>query len=159
MTSCRTPSPSSRRSRGWSRASRTGPPASSSCWHADETSFVLVASPKRDTVEEAGYFAERLSDAELSVRALVINRMFPRFGDSSPDAARERARTFEGTALGGLYANLADFLLVASEEEQHLAGLAERVPEAAVVRVPYLRSDVHDIDGMGEIARHLFPAS
>jgi anion-transporting ArsA/GET3 family ATPase len=123
---------------------------------ADETSFVLVASPKRDTVEEAEYFAERLADADLQVRALVINRLHPRFGDGRPEATRERAATFAGTALGGLYANLADFQLVASEEERHLTGLAEGVPGAALVRVPYLPSDVHDLDGLAEVATHLF---
>jgi anion-transporting ArsA/GET3 family ATPase len=123
---------------------------------ADETSFVLVASPKRDTVEEAEYFAERLAEADLQVRALVINRLHPRFGDGRPEATRERAATFAGTALGGLYANLADFQLVAEEEEQHLSGLAEGVPDATLVRVPYLPSDVHDLDGLAEVATHLF---
>jgi anion-transporting ArsA/GET3 family ATPase len=124
---------------------------------SDVTSFVLVASPKRDTVEEAQFFAERLAESDLEVRALIINRMHPRFGDGRPEAARERAATFDGTALGGLYANLADFQLVASEEESHLTGLAERVPGAALVRVPYLPSDVHDLEGMALVAGYLFP--
>jgi anion-transporting ArsA/GET3 family ATPase len=123
---------------------------------ADETAFVLVASPKRDTVEEAEFFAERLVEADLEVRALVINRLHPRFGDGRAESARERALTFAGTSLGGLYANLADFQLVASEEEAHLSGLAERVPSASLVRVPYLPSDVHDLDGMALVADHLF---
>jgi anion-transporting ArsA/GET3 family ATPase len=123
---------------------------------SDGTSFVLVASPKRDTVEEAEYFAQRLDEAGLEVRALVINRLHPRFGDGRATGARERAVTFDGTPLGGLYANLADFQLVATEEEAHLAGLAERVPGASLVRVPYLPSDVHDLDGMAIVAGHLF---
>jgi anion-transporting ArsA/GET3 family ATPase len=122
----------------------------------DRTSFVLVASPRGDTVEEATYFVERLDEADLSVRALIINRMHPRFGDGRPETTRERARHFEGKDLGGLYSNLADFQLVASHEEEHLSGLAQRLPDAVVVRVPYLRSDVHDLDGMGELATHLF---
>jgi anion-transporting ArsA/GET3 family ATPase len=125
---------------------------------AEGTSFVLVASPNRDTAQEAEYFARRLDEGGLEVRALVINRLHPRFGDGRAESARERATTFAGTPLGGLYANLADFQLVASEEESHLAGLAGRVPGASLMRVPYLPSDVHDLDGMAVVAAYLFPS-
>jgi anion-transporting ArsA/GET3 family ATPase len=121
------------------------------------TAFVLVASPKRDTVQEAEYFADQLHAADIEVRALVINRVHPRFGDGRAQAARERAATFAGHDLGGLYANLADFQLVSSEEEAHLAGLAERVPGASLIRVPYLPSDGHDLDGLAVVGNHLFP--
>src|SRR5262245_24295758 len=121
-----------------------------------KTAFVLVASPRRDTVEEADFFARRLLEAGIEVRALIVNRMHPKFGDGLAEATRERARTLDGTDLGGLYANLADFRLVASREEEHLEGLAERVAPAPVVRVPFLRSDVHDLEGLAEVGEHLF---
>ena len=121
----------------------------------DDTAFVLVASPRRDTIEEARYFAEKLGDAHIAVRALIVNRMHPRFGDGLAEAARERAGTLEGTDLGGLYRNLADFQLVASREEEHLAGLAEAVAPAPVVRVPFLSTDVHDLEGLSLLAEHL----
>ncbi|MEO7556347.1 MAG: ArsA-related P-loop ATPase [Acidimicrobiales bacterium] len=120
------------------------------------TAFVLVASPRRDTVVEAEYFAERLLESDIAVRALVVNRMHPHFGPGSPAASRLRATTLEGSDLGGLYANLADFALVASKEEEHLTGLAERVAPAPVIRVPFLRDDVHDLTGLAAIATHLF---
>ena len=123
---------------------------------SQQTAFVLVASPRRDTVEEADFFARRLLDADIDVRALIVNRMHPKFGEGLAEATRERARTLDGTDLGGLYANLADFRLVASREEEHLVGLAERVAPAPVVRVPFLRSDVHDLDGLAEVGEHLF---
>ena len=64
----------------------------------------------------------RLAEADIPVRALIVNRMHPRFGPSLAEAARERAETLAGTDLGDLYANLADFQLVASREEDHLGG-------------------------------------
>jgi anion-transporting ArsA/GET3 family ATPase len=118
---------------------------------ADETAFVLVASPRRDTIEEAQFFARRLGEAGITVRALSVNRMHPSFGDGLAEAAGERAATLEGTDLGGLYRNLADFQLVASREEHHLAGLATAVAPAPVVRVPFLSTDVHDIEGLTEL--------
>ncbi len=121
----------------------------------DDTAFVLVASPRRDTIEEAQYFAEKLAEAGITVRSLIVNRMHPTFGDGLAEAASARAATLEGTDLGGLYANLADFQLVASREEEHLAGLAEAVAPAPVVRVPFLPTDVHDVAGLTELAKHL----
>ena len=121
---------------------------------AEETAFVLVASPRRDTIEEATYFAERLGAADIDVRALIVNRMHPRFGDGLAEAAVERAHTLEGTDLGGLYQNLAQFQLVAAREDQHLAGLETAVAPAPVVRIPFLPSDVHDIAGLDEIAAY-----
>ena len=120
------------------------------------TAFVLVASPRRDTVEEADFFATRLAESQIAVRALVVNRMHPLFGDGRPETTRERANTLAGTELGDLYANLADFQLVASREEEHLAGLAERVAPAPVIKVPFLDSDVHDLDGLALVGAYLF---
>jgi anion-transporting ArsA/GET3 family ATPase len=122
---------------------------------ADDTAFVLVASPRRDTIDEARFFAAKLGEADIAVRALIVNRMHPSFGDGLAEATAERARTLEGTELGGLYRNLAEFQLVASREEEHLAGLAAAVAPAPVVRVPFLPTDVHDLDGLSEVARHL----
>ncbi len=120
------------------------------------TSYVLVASPKRDTVAEARFFAEKLAEAQIPIAALIVNRMHPHFTDELPEALRERARTFEGTDLGGLYRNLADFALVAHREEEHLAGLAEMVAPAPVIRVPFLKTDVHDLTGLAIVGDHLF---
>jgi anion-transporting ArsA/GET3 family ATPase len=124
---------------------------------ADATAFVLVAAPRRDVVDEATFFAVKLTEADIPVRALIVNRMHPRFAMSAPSTTLDRAERFAGTDLGGLYANLADFQLVAEHEEHHLAGLAEKVAPAPVIRVPFLATDVHDLDGLAEIGRHLFP--
>jgi anion-transporting ArsA/GET3 family ATPase len=123
----------------------------------DTTSFVLVTAPRADVVAEATYFADRLADADLEVRALVVNRVHPRFGDEPLEAARRRARSLAATPLAPFADNLVDFAAVATTEEQHLAGLAERVAPAPVVRVPFLDSDVHDLAGLDRIAAHLFP--
>ena len=90
------------------------------------------------------------------VSALIVNRMHPRFADGLAEAARERADTLAGTALGDHYANLADFQLIAGREEDHLDGLVGKVGDAAVVRVPFLRSDVHDLAGLDELATYVF---
>ena len=123
---------------------------------APETAFVLVASPRRDTVAEAQFFADRLGEAGIAVQGLVVNRVHPSFGTGLGEAAAERARTLEGTELGGLYRNLADYRTVSAKELAHLGGLADTVAPAPVVWVPFLSTDVHDIAGMRGLAAHLF---
>ena len=125
----------------------------------DDTAFVLVASPRRDTIAEATFFAEKLTEGDIEVRALIVNRMHPHFGTGLAEATRERADSLAGRDIGSLYRNLADFQLVGSREEDNLAGLAEKVAPAPVVRVPFLRSDVHDLDGLRQIEAHLLDAA
>lgn len=130
---------------------------------APETAFVLVASPKADTVAEASYFAEQLEEHGITVRGLVVNRMQPAFGTDDeglalgPAAARERAHTTEGTDLGDLYTALADARQLARGEEEHLSGLTERVAPAPVVRVPVQPFEVNDLDGLHVLGRLIVP--
>jgi anion-transporting ArsA/GET3 family ATPase len=260
------------------------------------TAFVLVAAPRRDSVDEAGYFADRLAEAHQPVSALVVNRLHPDFrlgagagvgvasgspdgegageasgsrsdgqpageafgsgpvrdgaaeasgsgpdrqpageafgsqpdsegaaeasasrldgagaGDASgsgskregageasasgPDgqaagetsgsrskgegggarsatplrAGQDRAggaspagdqvsheigRDEAAEALAGMRQNLADLQLLADRERDYLAVLESRI-EGAVVKVPYLRRDVHDLEGLGLVAAYL----
>jgi anion-transporting ArsA/GET3 family ATPase len=115
-----------------------------------------VAAPRRDTVEEAQFFADRLAEAGLPVQALIVNRMHPHFTDEPPEGLRARARSFAGTDLGDLLTNLGDFALVSAREEAHLAGLAESIEPAPVVRVPFLPTDVHDLESLARLGTHLF---
>ena len=113
---------------------------------AKETAFVLVTSPRRDAVEEARFFADKLAEAGIGVDGLVVNRLHPRFGDVEVPV--------EG--LGDLGRNLADFRMIASREEAHFEALASQVAPAPVARVPFLADDVHDLDGLTEVGKYLF---
>jgi anion-transporting ArsA/GET3 family ATPase len=122
--------------------------------------FVLVASPRDDTVGEALHFARRLDDQGLTVEGLVVNRVHPPFGGGAPGKARSRAAEAGGAVapLGALWSNLAAFRAVAEREEESVAVLAERVAPAPMVRVPLLDDDVHDLGGLLTVASHLFAA-
>jgi anion-transporting ArsA/GET3 family ATPase len=122
-----------------------------------QTAFVLVTAPRRDVVEEASFFAEKLHEADIPVRALIVNRVHPHFTAARPEILRARAATHAGTALGEQYANLAEFAAVALSEDAHLQGLTARVAPAPVVKVPFLATDVHDLEGLRRIGHHLFP--
>jgi anion-transporting ArsA/GET3 family ATPase len=137
------------------------------------TRFVLITAPRRDAIEEAEFFAARLAETNVEVDALIVNRVHPRFGDERPEGLRARAVELvaragdeadpsakaAATRLATLYDNLADFEEIADREGRHLAGVRDRVGDAAVAHVPFLATDVHDFDGLREVARLLWAST
>lgn len=126
---------------------------------ADSTRFVLVASPQRDTITEATWFADQLAEQGFSVHATIVNRLHPRFGDGTVADARSRASTASQRGdhdLAAVWGNLAELRTIADAERAELVPLLERVAGSAVVEVPLLPSDVHDIEALDVLARHLF---
>jgi len=131
---------------------------------ASTTAFVLVASPRADTAEEALAFAATLASSGLTPSALVLNRLQPAFGaDADPlagassarraaDEADRRNEPLEAVA----WRNLAELRELAGAEAAGLARLTQAVAPAAVVRVPMLTGDVHDLAGVEEVRRWLF---
>ena len=127
--------------------------------HSSITHYVLVASARHDTVEEARYFAARLADSKLSVAAVIVNRLQPRFGDATAEQALTAAASAETAGdhnLAGLWRNLAELRALADAEEGVIAPLIADTGDTAIHRVPLLADDVHDLGGLREIAGHLF---
>jgi anion-transporting ArsA/GET3 family ATPase len=126
------------------------------------TAFVLVASPRPDSVDEAVHFAGKLAESEMTVTALVVNRVQPRFIDDDQLARLDelpRATGASGAALGDLIENLRGYTAASDREdreEQAYADLIRQVSPSPVARVPLLNTDVHDLDGLGVIADFLF---
>ena len=118
-----------------------------------ETVFVLVASPRADTVREALFFADQLAVHAIAVRGLVVNRLHPEFPGPVEGEALDKAG--EHTALEAMYRNLADFRAVSQREREVVATLADSVEPAPVVRIPLFPRDVHDLDGMLRLASYL----
>ena len=127
------------------------------------TAFVLVASPRPDSVDEAVHFAAKLAESDMSATALVVNRVQPRFASDEQLASlvpyTELSVPRTGTAAGALadlVDNLAGYTLASDREEATYAGLVAQVAPAPVYRVPLLNTDVHDLDGLGTVADLLF---
>ena len=114
------------------------------------TSWVLITTPRPAAVAEALYFAKQLEESKIDVDALVVNRMYPAFSAVTVDP-----EFTPGPELATLLGNLKDLSRVAGGEEASVARLTASVA-APVVRVPYLDTDVHDLDGLAEVGRALF---
>jgi anion-transporting ArsA/GET3 family ATPase len=123
--------------------------------HSPATQFVLVASARRDTVEEAQFFADRLQESSLAVGAVVINRLQPNFGD---DAAPSLGRN-PSAERKLLFNNLVELRQLAAAEEAVVAPLLKQVDTRLIHRVPLFDTDVHDRDGLQQIAKHLFASA
>ena len=100
------------------------------------TAFVLVTSPRRDAMEEATFFADRLASNGQRVQALIVNRIHPAFGDELPMGLRTTAEALRleqsepAERLAALYENLADFRDVALLEREHIDGLRHKIGSA-----------------------------
>jgi anion-transporting ArsA/GET3 family ATPase len=116
------------------------------------TAYLLITSPRPDSIEETAYFAARLAETDVTPAALVVNRVHPDFPELAP-VARPNAG-----ALDELVENHDRLRQVAAEERQAVASLVEQVAPAPVVRVPLLDSDVHDVEGLASVADLLFAA-
>jgi anion-transporting ArsA/GET3 family ATPase len=122
-----------------------------------DTAFIVVASPRPDSVDEAVHFAGKLAESKMSVTALVVNRVQPRFADDAQLATlTEQARHGAGHSLDQLVENLRGYTSASDREERAYADLVSKVAPARVYRVPLLNTDVHDLDGLGSIADLLF---
>jgi anion-transporting ArsA/GET3 family ATPase len=127
------------------------------------TAFVLVSSPRRDAMQEATFFADRLAEAGQSVQALIVNRVHPSFGDEAPEGLRAAAEALRRTPsepaarLAARYDNLADFREIATLEREHLEALRDRIGgDTALAYIPYLAHDVHDFATLHEVGQLLF---
>jgi anion-transporting ArsA/GET3 family ATPase len=114
------------------------------------TAYVLVTSPRPDSIEEAAYFARRLEETGVEPSALVVNRVHPRF------APVEVAAPAGGGPLADLLANHARLVETAAEEEAALGQVVDQLAGCPTARVVLLDSDVHDLDGLGALADQLF---
>lgn len=145
----------------------------------EDTAFVLIASPKADTVTEAGYFAGALKRLGIEVKALIVNRMSPvfdgpsggPFGESatgSNDLAAEDPQTElgslarsapKGSALADLLDCLSESRSNAAGERSHLRGITADVAPAPVVGVAIQPFEVSDLESLTKLDAVMFDPS
>ena len=129
---------------------------------APETSFVVVAAPRHDTIDEAVWFANQLDEQGVGVTSAIVNRTHPEFGaGSAADAASaaDDARQHGDEVLGVLWDNVASLRSMRDLELDVIAPLAHAVGTERLAVLPLLDGDVHHFDGLWLIAGHLFDHS
>jgi anion-transporting ArsA/GET3 family ATPase len=122
------------------------------------TAFVVVATPDQAALREAAFFAGRLASGRMPLGALVVNRVHHAAPvPEVPTAALRRleADGDDGRLLATLLRQHRALEALAAAERERIAGLVEAVPGTAVVEVPLLTDDIHDIPGLRRLSRYL----
>ena len=128
------------------------------------THFVVVAVPERDALREAAYFVERLSNEQMPLATMVLNRVHR---SSAPELSVERslaaAETLDEAGESELTAALlrihADRMGAASSDSRMAQRFSAAHPGVPVVQVQAQAGDVHDLDGLRTIGAELGGAS
>jgi anion-transporting ArsA/GET3 family ATPase len=114
------------------------------------TTFLIIAAPHHDPVEEAIFFHRKLRDADMPFGGLVVNRLHTAEpgGDAPQDLPDDLARRAVTAA--------AEVQALAERERAELARLRETLGDPPTIVVPELDGDVHDVEGLARLRAHLF---
>ncbi|MDQ4130463.1 MAG: ArsA family ATPase, partial [Actinomycetota bacterium] len=115
-----------------------------------DSRFVVVAAPEPPPLREAHFFLERLQQEGLHTAGVVINRIHPDLSDAPADDRLRRAADAQegdpaGRATAAALRLFADIKSLAVRERRDVAAALYGVTPPALVEVPLLRSDVHDL--------------
>jgi anion-transporting ArsA/GET3 family ATPase len=122
------------------------------------TTFLIVTSPERDPVEEAIFFRGKLREAGMPFGGLIVNRVHPLAPDDEDvDAAALAADLGGDEALARKVARtLGEFRVLARRDAAAIERLRREMGDDDPIVVPHLDGDVHDVDGLAAVHRHLF---
>lgn len=120
-----------------------------------DSRFVIVTSPEPPPLAEAKFFLERMEQEGLHAAGVVVNRIHPEVhGAASDEDLRHAARRLrdEHPDVAGMVEVLADVRGIAERERREVESALYGRRLTALVEVPLLRGDVHDLDTLHTIA-------
>jgi anion-transporting ArsA/GET3 family ATPase len=124
-----------------------------------ETSFLVVCGPRGEPIDEAVYFHSKLVEAKLPFAGVIVNKVH--YEEDLPAAGDELSRDLP-VALGDedlarrVRENFEDYRALSVRDRRAVEHLAAEMRTRAVIEVPYLDEDVHDLAGLFELNRYLF---
>jgi len=128
-----------------------------------QTSFLVVCGPQDEPISEAVYFHGKLAEAEMPFGGVIVNKVHYEAklaSDTDVDADELREELAEALDDGELATRVADnfddFRRLSARDRDNVERLATELSTEAVIQVPYLDRDVHDLAGLIEINRFLF---
>jgi anion-transporting ArsA/GET3 family ATPase len=126
------------------------------------TCFLVVCGPQGDPIDEAVYFHRKLVEAKLPFGGVIVNKVhYPaeRLRSDGADLPAALAEELGGDLAERAFENFADYQALAERDAANIERLAKEMRSRAVIRVPYLDEDVHDLAGLAEINRYLFASN
>lgn len=126
------------------------------------TAFLVVASPERDALREAGYFVDRLAADRMPLAGMVVNRMTHSEISLAADSAERGADRLEQKGCTEAQQLAATLLRVhatqdalARRQQSATQRLADAYPGVPLAQVTSAATDIHDLDGLRVIGADL----
>lgn len=117
------------------------------------TTFLIVAAPRHDPVEEAIFFHRKLREAGMPFGGLVVNRVHQPPDDDLPEPVASEL----GPALAErVSVATAQLGALAARDAANVARLRAELGDPPTLVVPELEDDVHDLEGLAAVRAHLF---
>jgi anion-transporting ArsA/GET3 family ATPase len=129
---------------------------------APTSAFVLVTSAQAPAIDEAIWFRRTLQEGGLPFAGMIVNRYHHDVIGEAPPAALSTALAEQLPAglAARVAANFEDYHLLARRDRRNVARLVEELGDddggRAMILVPHLDGDVHDIAGLERVQRYLF---
>jgi anion-transporting ArsA/GET3 family ATPase len=127
------------------------------------TCFLVVCGPQGEPIDEAVYFHRKLVEAKLPFGGVIVNKVhYPAEqlrGDGADLPAELKKRLEDADLARRVADNFADYQALAERDARNIERLAAELRTRAVIQVPYLDEDVHDLAGLAEINSYLFADS
>jgi anion-transporting ArsA/GET3 family ATPase len=126
-----------------------------------ETCFLVVCGPQGEPITEAVYFHRKLVEAKLPFGGVIVNKVhyeseLPDYGEALVGELTE-ALGVEDLAQR-VASNFEDYRVLAERDRLNIQRLTAEMRARAVIQVPYLDEDVHDLQGLMQINEYLFAA-
>jgi anion-transporting ArsA/GET3 family ATPase len=120
------------------------------------TQFVVVSAAEPDALREAAFFVDRLSQENMPLAGLILNRTHPTLSTLTVERATDGAEDLERVNVESLAAAVlrvhADRGLTAKREVRLLSRFTGANPHVPIVGVPSLPFDVSDLEALRAIA-------
>jgi len=127
------------------------------------TCFLVVCGPQGEPIDEAVYFHRKLVEAKLPFGGVIVNKVHYAADGAGDDGAglpsRLERKLGDADLAERVAGNFSDYQALAERDAANIERLARELRSQAVIRVPYLDDDVHDLAGLAEINSYLFATS
>jgi anion-transporting ArsA/GET3 family ATPase len=128
---------------------------------APTSAFVLVTSAQAPAIDEAIWFRRTLQAGGLPFAGIIVNRYHhDMIGEAAPaQLTAALAEQLPAGLAARVAANFEDYHLLVRRDRRNVSRLVAELGEdggRAMILVPHLDDDVHDIAGLERVQRYLF---
>ena len=122
----------------------------------ERSTFVVVTSPREDSLDEAAFFHERLQEGGLPFAGVIANRVRMPVPAHKADVAEEVEKLLGEPLARKVVRTWDEERVLAARDHAALRRLRKRLGGAPLIEVPRLDEDVHDLDGLARLNDYLF---